>query len=208
MAFCVNCGKELAEGAKFCFECGAAVGGGNNDVRKTEYVGKIVKCPNCGNELNAMDAICPSCGMQITGKQVASSVQKFADELTQIENATTFSLNPLHSIMAKGYGDKKFERKLSLIKNFPIPNTVEEITEFLLLADANIDVRYGKQTMSNKLVGRPGNTNYAGVTLANAWISKMQQVYKKAEIAFASDSAFSKIREIYEKKMAELKIKI
>lgn len=26
MAFCVNCGKELAEGAKFCFECGAAVG--------------------------------------------------------------------------------------------------------------------------------------------------------------------------------------
>lgn len=84
MAFCVNCGKELAEGAKFCFECGAAVGGGNNDVRKKEYAGKIVKCPNCGNELNAMDAICPSCGMQITGKQVASSVQKFADELLKL----------------------------------------------------------------------------------------------------------------------------
>ena len=22
MAFCINCGQELAEGAKFCFECG------------------------------------------------------------------------------------------------------------------------------------------------------------------------------------------
>ena len=29
MAFCINCGQELAEGAKFCFECGAAVTASN-----------------------------------------------------------------------------------------------------------------------------------------------------------------------------------
>ena len=54
MAFCINCGQELAEGAKFCANCGKAVNGENPTTqRKTVYEGQIHKCPNCGEVINS-----------------------------------------------------------------------------------------------------------------------------------------------------------
>ena len=54
MAFCINCGQELAEGAKFCANCGKAVTGENTtSQRKTVYEGNLHKCPNCGEVLNS-----------------------------------------------------------------------------------------------------------------------------------------------------------
>ncbi len=41
MAFCSNCGKELAVGAKFCFECGTPVAKADETVRKTVFSGEI-----------------------------------------------------------------------------------------------------------------------------------------------------------------------
>ena len=58
------------------------------------------------------------------------------------------------------------------------------------------------------MYGKPGFTYYTEITLANTWISKMQQAFNKAEISFSSDSSFDKIREIYLKKMKKLKIKV
>ena len=60
MAFCSNCGKELAAGAKFCFECGTPVGKTDETVRRTVYSGEIHKCPSCGEVLQSMTAICPA----------------------------------------------------------------------------------------------------------------------------------------------------
>ena len=54
MAFCINCGQELTEGAKFCANCGKVVNGENpTPQRKTVYEGQIHKCPNCGEVLGA-----------------------------------------------------------------------------------------------------------------------------------------------------------
>ena len=47
MAFCINCGQELAEGAKFCASCGNAVDASQNgakEQRKTVYDGELHKC--------------------------------------------------------------------------------------------------------------------------------------------------------------------
>ena len=44
MVFCINCGQELAEGAKFCASCGNAVGASQNgakEQRKTVYDGEL-----------------------------------------------------------------------------------------------------------------------------------------------------------------------
>lgn len=61
MAFCVNCGQELVEGAKFCANCGKAVdGNSSNSQRKTVYDGELHKCPNCGETINAFVTICPT----------------------------------------------------------------------------------------------------------------------------------------------------
>ena len=52
MSFCSKFGKQLAEDAKFCSECGAKVVENNNSTqRKVVYEGEIHKCPNCGEVL-------------------------------------------------------------------------------------------------------------------------------------------------------------
>lgn len=202
MAVCPECGKRYFGSPKFCPECGNSINKSQGEKRKSVFVGIIKKCPNCGSEIKALDVVCAQCGYQVSDRKVAGSVQKFADELMKIENGVNIKLNPFST------KDKGAEKKIALIKSYPIPNTIGEIIEFLLLADANIDVKYGKSSLSNKMHGRPGATMYYDIQLANAWISKMQQAYKKAEITFSLDPAFEKVREIYLKKMKELKIKV
>ncbi|MBP5450165.1 MAG: zinc ribbon domain-containing protein, partial [Spirochaetales bacterium] len=66
MAYCQNCGGEMADGAKFCPSCGTAAGSaGDENVRKTSYEGEIKKCPNCGSVISAMQAFCPDCGFEL-----------------------------------------------------------------------------------------------------------------------------------------------
>ena len=44
MAFCINCGQELAEGAKFCANCGKAVTGESTiSQRKTREISTNVQ---------------------------------------------------------------------------------------------------------------------------------------------------------------------
>ena len=55
MAFCTNCGHQLAEGAKFCFGCGAAVTTsnftGNGSVENADIeIGISVLLNNNNNE--------------------------------------------------------------------------------------------------------------------------------------------------------------
>ena len=53
MAFCQNCGNQLAADAKFCSNCGTPAGStGTENIRKQEYVGSVKKCPNCGAQMN------------------------------------------------------------------------------------------------------------------------------------------------------------
>ena len=224
MAFCMICGRKIPENGKFCAFCGTPVGSvirpdnraedrnlkGNaydSVTRKQEYAGKIVKCPNCGAVMKSMDAVCDECGFQITGIKAADSVREFSQKLFDIEQQKKTSRIPFAKMMAAAYGDDNFQKKISLISSFPVPNTIEEITEFVLLADANIDVRYGKRTLMNKTNGRPGSSNYVEVKLAETWIMKLKQVYKKAEIAFGDDPAFERVKDIVAKKMKQLKIK-
>lgn len=42
------------------------------------------------------------------------------------------------------------KQKLALIQNFPIPNTVDDILEFMLLAVSNIDVSLSKKAWNNR----------------------------------------------------------
>ena len=223
MPFCMNCGQQLPDGAKFCGKCGTPLGNvfqhksdNKNNSIQIQYE-TMLKCPNCGSSLGRLDAVCPYCGAQIVNRGVSSSVQRFADELSQIEahasEPTSRSKHLFGSYadsigweknLEKAYGNKTFERKISMINSFPIPNTVEEISEFVLLAVANIDVQFGKKCIKNSIAGRPGVVGYTDVKLATTWINKMEQVYNKAELSFPDHPVFQKIKRIYENKMKEL----
>ena len=223
-SFCSNCGTKLNSGAKFCSGCGASVGGNvmqtpppvppTNDVsatspnrRQQEYVGTVFKCSNCGCAITQTTAICPECGMRITGQSAVGSVQAFKEQLMSIESGRKKGFGGFFGAYAPA--DAIDVQKLTLIRNFPIPNSIDDILEFMMLAVANIDVSLSKNTWANRTSnGGMETAATIGKTISNAWVSKMQQAYQKAEITFPNDPAFKQIQKIYFDKMKELKIKV
>lgn len=130
MAFCINCGQELADGAKFCANCGISVGANQsekNGQRKSIYEGEVHKCPNCGEILESFITNCPSCGYELRGTQGSSITLEFANKLM----ATT---------------DEK--QLVNLIRGFSIPNTREDVLEFFILASSNYDYYVDHQDVS------------------------------------------------------------
>lgn len=158
MPFCSNCGQQINDGAKFCPSCGTAVSNEKtNNQRKTVFEGNIHKCPNCGEVLNSFTSNCPSCGYEIRGATNSAAVQEFAVKLTSAESR---------------------QEKIAIIRNFPIPNTKEDILEFMILASTNIGDNLEKD-------------------ISAAWQSKTEQAYQKAQIIFQDEKEFSRIQNIY-----------
>lgn len=217
--FCSNCGEKLNVGAKFCHGCGTKVGQISNEEtvqmqpkaasqRTQEYVGTVFKCSNCGSVITQTTAVCPDCGIRITGASALGSVREFKNQLMEIENSRKKVGGGILGVYLPP--DKADLQKLTLIRNFPIPNTVDDILEFMMLAIANIDVSLSKNTAMNKWNNTQQIETGAtiGRTISNAWVAKMEQVYRKAEISFPNDPAFEGIQRMYFDKMKELKIKI
>lgn len=120
MAFCMNCGQQLPDGANFCLNCGTKLGETKteNMQRKTVYDGDLHKCPNCGELLKSFVTVCPACTYELRSVKTNSSVEALARKLEM-----TSSLN----------------EKIELITNFYIPNTKEDIFDFFILAVSNLE---------------------------------------------------------------------
>lgn len=167
----------------------------NSTERSQEYAGSVQKCPNCGCTISDTVAICPDCGMHISGRAANYTIQDFKNQLMAIESSRK------NGLFTKSSSAKADIQKLSLIKSFPIPNSISDILEFMLLAIANIDVNLSKKTFFNNNSGMETN-------ISNAWVAKMEQCYNKAKIVFPTEPEFESIQKMYFDKMKELKIKI
>ena len=87
MAFCQNCGNQLAADAKFCSNCGTPAGStGTENIRKQEYVGSVKKCPNCGAVVTSLTAVCTSCGHEFVNTKVDKSVKEFFDKISDLSD--------------------------------------------------------------------------------------------------------------------------
>lgn len=118
MAYCTNCGQQVATGANFCANCGTPISqNASNSERKTVFDGEIHKCPHCGEVLKAFETVCPACKCELRGAKATGSVKEFA---LKLENASSE------------------EKRIELIKNFYIPNTKEDIYEFFIYAMSNL----------------------------------------------------------------------
>ena len=194
MAFCSNCGQKLAEGAKFCSGCGTAINGVNtnqtnpsqsngnsvnNYQRRISYDGEILKCPNCGEVLNSFTTNCPSCGYELRGAKTSSSIQELARKLEELENKR--EKQTWSSWLQQKLNGTKLnvvdEQKISLIQNFPIPNTKEDILEFMVLASSNVK-------------SKNHATSYAEERIIDAWNTKLEQTCQKALLNFGEDNKF------------------
>lgn len=186
MAFCSNCGHKLAESAKFCDSCGASVGVlVKQEGRKVAFDGEIHKCPQCGEVVDSFVGNCPSCGYELRGVNAVSSVQKLAEKLEEIESRRseqkwrTFFQQKLNSQRISPI-DKE---KINVIQTFPIPNTKEDIREFLALAEANMQVTaYGSS-----------QEREAQKAVADAWKNKYDQAAKKSKLLFKDSAEYQQL---------------
>lgn len=110
--------------------------------RRTVYEGELHKCPNCGEPLCSFAAYCPACGYEIRNSANSQAVEAFVQKLEQSDSES---------------------KTVSLIKSFPIPNTREDVLEFLIYASANI-------------------SDIASVPINLAWRVKFEQSYQKAQM--------------------------
>lgn len=207
MAYCTNCGNQLRDGAKFCERCGIPTQTEDGSImRQDVYEGTIHKCPNCGEIINAFTAVCPSCGYQFRSVKQISSVRELsikleiisARRMPEIEKKSPFiNVDVNISVFGSDQDDdneeearlrearKVFEEEKkremsSLIINFVVPNTIEDILEFMLLAESNIKTINNHRDIVEK-----------------AWMSKMEQVNQKAELSMQYLSEYKTVSEIY-----------
>ncbi|MBE7080186.1 MAG: zinc-ribbon domain-containing protein [Clostridiales bacterium] len=199
MAFCSKCGKELTDDAGFCSGCGAAVGVSEqkkDNQRKVSFDGEVHKCPNCGEILKGFESVCSACGFEIRGTKTAESVQEFVKKLEALDGEKGGSAWLAHQAFGEGQLSPIEEKKVNLIKNFPIPNTKEDIREFMILASTNLDpVLYESQTKTAK------------IALMGAWKVKMNQAYQKAKMSFGDGADFRSVHKIYDEKILKPKRK-
>ena len=106
-------------------------------------------------------------------------------------------LNPLKTI-SNGIGtNKTSEQKVSLIRSFSIPNTKEDIIEFMILASSNIDLKlYG--------FGNQGILTASQREISDAWLAKFEQAYEKAKLVLTGED-FQNAQNMYNKTHKKLK---
>lgn len=199
MAYCLNCGKELPAGAKFCAECGTAVDATSNSSstqRKIVYDGEIHKCPNCGEILSSFVTNCPVCGYELRALKNSSAVRELAIKLEKLESSRPSSQSGLKDIFKKQNGINKTDfEKISLIRSFPIPNTKEDLLEFFVLAASNINLQRYNEFNS---------ISDSEQAVSDAWEAKFEQAYQKAGFLIVSSPEFEKVHMLYKKKKAEV----
>lgn len=220
MAYCSNCGSPIDPNIKFCTSCGAA-----NTAASTPPVPaaapvapppvptssattpppapvpapatpapaapsqEAVAAPVNGERVQEFSGKihkCPNCGEVL--KALAAKCPACGFELSEVSN--TSSVKEFSDKLAKTISTNQ---KIELIRNFPIPNAKADIFEFLVLATSNFDTK--------KHMNATGSQRQ----ISEAWLSKIEQAYVKAQTLFKDDKDFAKFQELYDSDAKELK---
>ena len=204
MPFCSNCGNELNEKDKFCAKCGKAVENNNNITARSQvFEGNIHKCPNCGAVVNAFVTKCETCGFEFRDSNTSFAVSELSKRINEIEATRkptkNSALGAAFGITSSNIVDDKLE---NLIRSFSIPNTKEDIFEFMILASSNIDSSLFNVYANGAMMPQE---RVDKLKVTKAWIAKFEQAYEKARLSFGSDPDFIRIEEIYQSKQKEIK---
>lgn len=210
--FCSFCGTKLDPGARFCKSCGKPVEVVCKSVseevdsnafenenfsqeaitkRKIVYEGSLHKCPNCGEVLNSFIITCPSCGYELRSVNPNNALKELSAKLEAIDIQSDDSFKKLLKKHSKSTElTEKEKQKIALIRNFPIPNTKEDLYEFLIMAVSNIDTEHIEGWNSSE-------QSEGEKALSEAWKAKYEQAYHKANISFGNSQEFQELNKTY-----------
>lgn len=161
---------------------------------------EIYYCPGCGNALKSYEAICPMCKSEIRKQEVSKAIKEFVDGINEIKNRKMPEKEDslLKKVIGRDFRDenekdefeeKKEEELINFIKNYTIPPSREDIISFMILISNNISIN------SFESLGK----------LDKVWIDKFKQTYDIAKISIKDEKEFQIIRDIYDKKMNDIK---
>ena len=146
-----------------------------------EKVGNIKTCPACGASVKSMTSACEDCGHEFSNVAANSSI--------------AILLNNINSLKRRANEhDMDFDqRKAEVINNTAIPNSREDLLEFLAVCTSQADVEilargYGKAIA--------------------AWNSKGNEALLKSKMVFRDDQKTLKLIEGYEGKLKKSKKKL
>ena len=155
---------------------------------KSNKYGDVKKCPSCGSMIESFTTRCPDCGYEFRNLQAVSSISALFEKLESLDaqkGGGFFSVFKDASIT---------EKKIQIIKTFPIPNTKEDLLEFLTMA----------APLGKKKSIFSASEDAESQAFRAAWREKCGQVIMKARFSMKDDPQTLAEIENYAK---ELKIK-
>lgn len=168
---------------------------------KSDKYGDVKKCPACGAMIESFTARCPECGHEFTNIAANSSIQKLFEMLNQVEAESKDDAKGLLGGLGQAYGQmfargggKDVRKKISIIQNFPIPTTKDDILEFLSLGVPLAMKPKGLMKWDEE-----------AIRMSHTWKSKCEQVIMKAKFSMREDK---KTLELIAEYAKELKIKM
>ena len=142
--------------------------------------GTLKKCPNCGEVVKAGTAVCSSCGLEFSGIGAVNSVERFSEKIAEIEKQY-----PLVEKEDREGISPRASAITSLIANFPIPNSKEDLLEFIVFTESKFL--------------HLNNSTESEVAILRAYKAKYIESVEKAKIYFGDDPQFNSIFYKYEK---------
>jgi hypothetical protein len=150
---------------------------------QSDKFGDVKKCPACAAIVQSFQTKCSDCGHEFSNIGANVSIGKLFEMLNACESerkdevGLTGMLTGAFSKMQAG-GDRITEKKKSIISGFPIPNTKDDILEFLSTAIPNAKKKGNMFTAAE---------HKSHNDLAPVWFSKCEQIIMKAKFSMKDD---------------------
>ena len=145
-----------------------------------EKVGNVKVCPACGESVRVMEIKCSACDHEFVNMEANKSISKLLAEIADIKRH------------AEQIDYTTEQRIAGLINSTPIPNSKEDLFEFLSVCCAQADVDLGARG--------------SGV-ITSAWTNKAEEAFLKAKIAFKNDNSSLSLLHEFEVKLKSAKRK-
>lgn len=150
---------------------------------KSNKYGDVKKCPACGAIIETFNTRCSECGHVFSNVEANETIEKLFKILNDIESVTIETKGTATNFIQKVFQDeevdlKRHNMKVAAIQNFPVPNTKEDILEFLAQA-----VPLGKKPSFWS------SARWVDIQIAETWKKKCEQIMIKAKFSMKDDTA-------------------
>lgn len=169
--------------------------------KKTDKEGSSKKCPACGAPVASFNTKCSDCGHEFRDVQANNSISSLFEKIQKIdEDSSNDKSGGFLGELFDSQKKKRVEQKISLISSFPIPNTREDILEFLVMAVPQSKVKstsfFGKLTSP-----QVGSSQWMSDGPKWAWTEKCEQIIMKARFSMKDDKKTLEEIEYYAKQL-------